>query len=91
MRWFLSIDVNDVLEAERVDGKRTYRSITADGEEIEFSDGFNDLHTRSYEVILASRSFGLEENRTAIEIVSNIRSASVVSTSEMHPFVLGNP
>ncbi|WP_292068070.1 Gfo/Idh/MocA family protein [Brevundimonas sp. UBA7664] len=89
VRWFLSIDVNDVPEAERAKGKRTYRSITADGEEIEFSDGFTDLHTRSYDAILAGRGFGLDDNRAAIETVSTIRSAPVVSTGEMHAFVRG--
>ena len=70
VRWFLSIDVNDVPETERANGKRTYRAITANGENIEFSDGFTDLHTRSYEKILAGHGFGLEDNRVAIETVS---------------------
>ena len=87
VRWFLSIDVNDVPEVERANGKRTFRSIIADGEEIEFSDGFTHLHTKSYEEILAGRGFGLEENRTAVESVSHIRSAPVVSSGKMHPFV----
>lgn len=87
VRWFLSIDVNDVPEAERAKGKRTYRSITADGEALEFSDGFTDLHTRSYEEILAGRGFGLEENRVAIETVARIRNAPVTTSGEMHPFV----
>lgn len=87
VRWFLSIDVNDVPAAEREKGKRTYRAITADGESIEFSDGFTDLHTRSYEEILAGRGFGLEENRVAIETVANIRNAPLTTAGEMHPFV----
>lgn len=87
VRWFLSIDVNDVPEAERASGKRTFRSITADGEAIEFSDGFTDLHTRSYEAILAGQGFGLEDNRVAIETVSEIRRASVSQSGELHPFV----
>lgn len=87
VRWFLSIDVNDVPEAERAKGKRTFRAITANGENIEFSDGFTDLHTRSYEEILAGRGFGLEENRVAIETVSGIRTAPIVSSGEIHPFV----
>lgn len=87
VRWFLSIDVGDVPEAERAKGKRTFRAITANGENIEFSDGFTDLHTRSYEEILAGRGFGLEENRVAIETVSNIRTAPIVSSGEIHPFV----
>ncbi|MCA0207177.1 MAG: Gfo/Idh/MocA family oxidoreductase [Proteobacteria bacterium] len=87
VRWFLSLDVNDVPEAERAKGMRTYRAITAGDESIEFSGGFTDLHTRSYEEILAGRGFGLEENRVAIETVSHIRNAPIVSTGEMHPFV----
>lgn len=86
-RWFLSIDVNDVPADERAKGKRTFRAITANGEDIEFSDGFTDLHTRSYEEILAGRGFGLEENRVAIETVAGIRRAPVVGTGEMHPLV----
>lgn len=86
VRWFLSIDVNDVPAAERAKGRRTWRAITADGEDVEFSDGFTDLHTRSYEEILAGRGFGLEENRVAIETVAHIRRAPVARSGEMHPF-----
>jgi UDP-N-acetyl-2-amino-2-deoxyglucuronate dehydrogenase len=88
VRWFLSIDVNDVPAVERAKGKRTFRAITANGEHIEFSDGFTDLHKRSYEEILASRGFGLEENRVAIETVAAIRNASVETRGDRHPFVL---
>lgn len=87
VRWFLSIDINDVPEAERAKGKRTFRAVTANGENIEFSDGFTDLHTRSYEEILAGRGFGLEENRVAIETVAGIRQSAVVNSGEIHPFV----
>lgn len=88
VRWFLSIDVNDVPEAERARGQRTYRSITVSGEEIEFSGGFTDLHTRSYEEILAGRGFGLGENRVAIEAVSAIRTTSPVGLKgSYHPFL----
>ncbi|MDQ0304627.1 Gfo/Idh/MocA family oxidoreductase [Ancylobacter polymorphus] len=86
VRWFLSVDFSDVPEAERAKGKRTFRAITADGADIEFSEGFTDLHTRSYEEILAGRGFGLEENRVAIETVAHIRSAPLVNDSDMHPF-----
>jgi UDP-N-acetyl-2-amino-2-deoxyglucuronate dehydrogenase len=87
VRWFLSVDLDDVPEAERTQGKRTYRAIVADGESIEFSDGFTDLHTRSYEEILAGRGFGLEENRVAIETVTRIRKGPTVATGEKHPFL----
>lgn len=88
VRWFLSIDANDLPEAAVAKNQRTWRSITVDGEEIEFSGGFTDLHTRSYQEILAGNSFGLEANRTAVEAVAHIRSAPVTTGSSMqHPFV----
>ena len=88
VRWFLSVDVEDVPQGPREAGQRTFRSITVDGEEIEFSGGFTDLHTRSYEEILAGRGFGLEENRVAISTVSHIRDAALTPlTGDYHPFV----
>ncbi|MCZ7560485.1 MAG: Gfo/Idh/MocA family oxidoreductase [Burkholderiaceae bacterium] len=88
VRWFLSVDVEDVPPAVRGKGQRTYRSITLDGEEIEFSGGFADLHTRSYEEILAGRGFGLEENRIAIETVSTIRTAQPNRLQgDVHPYL----
>lgn len=88
VRWFLSIDVNDVPEAMRLAGQRTYRSITCEGDEIEFSDGFTDLHTRSYQEILQGNGFGLEENRTAIETVAAIRDAKPLGlVGDYHPFL----
>ncbi len=88
VRWFLSLDVGDVPEDLRATGQRTFRSITADGNQIEFSGGFTDLHTRSYEEILAGRGFGLEENRVAIETVSHIRNAPIQpSHGERHTFL----
>lgn len=87
-RWFLSLDEGDVPEAVHATGQRTYRSITIDGEEIEFSGGFTDLHTRSYEEILAGRGFGVAENRVAIETVAAIRLGAVSSSSDLaHPFL----
>lgn len=83
--WFLSVDRND-LPAEIQGKKTTYRSITIDGEEVEFSEGFTDLHTRSYEEIVAGRGFGLEEVRASIDIVSTFRNAPVSSRHEWrHP------
>jgi UDP-N-acetyl-2-amino-2-deoxyglucuronate dehydrogenase len=91
VRWFLSIDIENVPANIRSQGKRTYRSITCDGEEIEFSDGFVDLHTRCYEGILAGKGFGLEDNRVAIETVSDIRSSRPVGRKgNFHPFLLEN-
>lgn len=88
VRWFLSVDVENVPEAQRAVGQRTYRSITVDGEEIEFSGGFTDLHNRSYKEILAGRGFGLEENRTAIATVAAIRNAKIAPLQgDYHPFL----
>jgi UDP-N-acetyl-2-amino-2-deoxyglucuronate dehydrogenase len=84
--WFLSVDRNDLPES--VQGKKTtFRSITVDEEEVEFSDGFTDLHTRSYEEIIAGRGFGLEEVRSSIGVVSAFRSAPLCSNGPVHPFV----
>lgn len=85
VRWFLSIDINDVPASAREQGQRTFRSITVDDQEIEFSGGFTDLHTRSYEEIVAGRGFGLAENRVAIETVATIRNAKVKVGAEQHP------
>lgn len=90
VRWFLSLDISDVPSGKREDGQRTYRSITVDGDEIELSGGFADLHTRSYEEILAGRGFGLEANRVAIETVAAIRTSQVTPLAgDYHPFVKG--
>lgn len=88
VRWFLSVDYEYVPESAKSQGQRTYRSITVDGEELEFSGGFADLHTRSYEEILAGRGYGLEDNRVAIETVASIRKAAPVGLKgNYHPFL----
>lgn len=75
VEWYLSLDSNDLpLEAE---GKTTYRSITIDGEEIEFSGGFTDLHTKVYENTLAGKGFGIEDARPAIDLVHKLRNMKV--------------
>ncbi len=86
-RWFMSLEASDLPASVKANQQRTYRSITMDGQEIEFSGGFTDLHTRSYEEILAGRGYGVEANRCAIEAVSAIRSAPVVTSGERHPLV----
>lgn len=78
VRWFLSLDSKDLPETARIAGKRTYRSIVMDNTEIEFSEGFTDLHTKSYQEILAGRGFGLEEAKSSIEMVYQIRNATPV-------------
>jgi UDP-N-acetyl-2-amino-2-deoxyglucuronate dehydrogenase len=86
VRWFLSIDARHVPEAQRLNGERTYRSITVGGEEIEFSDGFGDLHTESYRHILTGNGFGLDTARPAIQLVSEIRQAPIMPLrGEFHP------
>ena len=83
--WFLSINRNDL--PDDVKGKKTtFRSITIDGEEVEFSEGFTDLHTRSYEEIVAGRGFGVGEVRPSIEIVSTFRTAPIVRGNGVHAF-----
>jgi soluble cytochrome b562 len=68
--------------------KRTYRSITVDGEEIEFSEGFADLHTLSYKEILAGRGFGLKEARQSVETAYTIRNSKPVGLQgDYHPIL----
>lgn len=87
VRWFLSVNYEYIPEVVKQSGQRTYRSITVEGEEIEFSGGFTDLHTLSYEDVLSGGGFGLEEARSSIEIVQNIREAQVQPLKgEYHPF-----
>ena len=89
IRWFLSVNADDLPEKAR--GKKTtYRSITLDGEELEFSEGFTDLHTQSYREILGGRGFTLNDVRPSIELVSAFRSNPVdMKAGEQHPFVSG--
>ncbi len=86
VRWFLSINY-DVLPAEvKAKGKSTFRSITIEGEELEFSDGFTDLHTISYEEILKGNGYGVEATRQSIEIVHDIRHAEPIGLQgDYHP------
>lgn len=88
VRWFLSVNYDYIPGNIKESGQRTYRSITVDGNEIEFSEGFTDLHTESYKQILSGNGFGLEEARKSIKIVSDIRNQDVVNnSSDAHPFV----
>ena len=73
--WLLSVNAADLPEAVRAKGQRTYRSVTMDGDEIEFSDGFTELHNNSYRGILAGEGFGLADALPAIELVHAIRTA----------------
>ena len=88
VRWFLSINC-DLLPVEvKAKGQTTFRSISIEGEKLEFSGGFTDLHTTSYQEILAGNGYGLEGPRQAIEIVHEIRhSKPIGAKGEYHPFV----
>lgn len=87
VRWFLSIS-EDVLPKEVVEkNQRTYRSITVEGEELEFSGGFTDLHTESYKEIINGNGYGIEDARQAIETVYTIRNTNPIGLKgEFHPF-----
>jgi UDP-N-acetyl-2-amino-2-deoxyglucuronate dehydrogenase len=88
VRWFLSIDSNAIPEEIKAQGKRTYRSLTMNGESIEFSDGFTDLHTRVYEDILSGGGFGIDATKASIETVYNIRKQSPVGAiGDYHPLI----
>ena len=87
VRWFLSTNARD-LPTQQQDKMQPFRSISVDGREVEFSSGFRDLHTLSYEQILAGQGFGLAESRPSIELVHDIRNASPVGSSGFHPAAL---
>jgi len=87
VRWFLSINDSYLPPQAVAEGKRTFRSIMIGDEELEFSDGFTDLHTSSYEAILAGEGFGLDEARASIDTVFRIRQEKPVGLrGEYHPF-----
>lgn len=87
VRWFLSVNADHLPDAQREQGQRTYRSITVGGQEVEFSDGFTDLHTESYRQILAGEGYRLDAARTAVETVYQIRNASAQGLQgDYHPF-----
>jgi len=88
VRWVLSIDENMLPDEIKAKGQRTYRSIKMENEEIEFSDGFTDLHTESYRHILSGNGFGLKEARPSIQTVFNIRNATPIGiTGDYHPLL----
>jgi len=84
VRWFLSLEADDL--PDQAEGLSTFRSITIDGKEVEFSGGFAELHTRSYEALLNGEGFGLEDARPSVETVHAIRNANAVGlVGEYHP------
>lgn len=78
VRWYLSLDANDIPEQVKQNGKRTFRSIIMDNTEIEFSEGFTDLHTKSYQEILEGKGFGLSDAKPSVQIVYQIRNSTPV-------------
>nr|WP_246351188.1 Gfo/Idh/MocA family oxidoreductase [Deinobacterium chartae] len=88
VRWFLSVNAEDVPETLRAKGQRTYRSITLDGQEIEFSEGFTDLHTAVYRRTLEGNGFSLDDTYEAIRTVAAIRQADITSAGTRHPFLV---
>ena len=90
MRWFLSIDRGDLPESLRAQGRSTFRSLAIGSDEIEFSNGFADLHTAVYREILAGRGFGIDDARPSIEMVHQIRTAAPMhgNSDSMHPLAL---
>lgn len=88
VRWFLSVDETTLPDNIQKSGQRTYRSITVDGEQIEFSGGFADLHTLSYQQIIAGNGFELTDARPSIETVYVIRNAKPnLNIGDLHPFI----
>ena len=88
VRWFLSADAADLPFTPEPGVKTTFRSITVDGEEIEFSEGFGDLHTRVYEETMAGRGFGIGESRPAIDLSHRMRQTLPTRvSSRLHPMV----
>lgn len=88
VRWFLSVDRNDLPERAKANNKTTYRSITVDGKEIEFSEGFTDLHTKVYEETLAGRGFSIKDARPSVQLTYDIRKAPISSIDTLaHPLL----
>ena len=89
VRWFLSVDTDDLPYKAEPGKKSTFRSITVDGSEIEFSEGFTDLHTRVYEHILAGNGFGISDARSSIELTHRIRTSPIVPAGDLaHPLLV---
>ena len=86
VRWFLSVDADDLPDGCLEAGKPAFRSITIDGSEVEFSGGFEDLHTRVYEQTLAGDGFGIEDARPSVELVHQIRTCEISSPPLTPPY-----
>ncbi len=88
VRWFLSLDFNDIPKEFKEKGQRTFRSVTVEGEEVEFSEGFTDLHTATYREIIEGRGFGLDEVRQSVITAYTIRNARPIGLQgNFHPIL----
>jgi len=88
VRWFLSLDYHDNPSAVKEKEMQTFRSLKVENEEIEFSDGFTDLHTESYRQLLAGNGFGMKDTRSSIEIAHQIRNSTPVGIKgDYHPLL----
>jgi len=88
VRWFLSLDYNDIPAEARKKGQRTFRSVTVEGEEVEFSEGFTDLHTATYREIIEGRGFGLDQVRQSVITAHTIRNARPIGLQgNYHPIL----
>jgi len=88
VRWFLSINSETLPKEIVAKGQRTFRTITIDNEELEFSAGFTDLHTESYKNILNGEGFGIAKTLKSLELAYDLRHAKIASLSvDVHPFV----
>lgn len=86
VQWYLSIDASDLPKEATENKKTTYRSITIDGDEIEFTEGFTDLHTKIYRDVIDGKGFGIEDARPSIEVAYEIRHLPVTNNRELyHP------
>jgi len=89
VKWFLSIDANDLPAEAKSKGQRTYRSFVCDGQEVEFSSGFEDLHTMVYKDILSGGGFGLDDARASVQIVHDIRNMQARRIDgQLHPYLI---
>jgi len=88
VRWFLSLDYRDLPEVATNKGMRTYRSITVNGDEVEFSGGFTDLHTVTYQNILSGNGFGIDDAKESIILTDDVRNANPIGAKgDFHPFL----
>ena len=83
VKWYLSLDENDLPEGHLEAGKSAYRSLTIDGEEVDFSDGFSELHTRMYESILDGGGFGIADARPAVALVQGLANQEITTPGDV--------